>query len=382
MSFEVKKLPSEELWTGNSQENPSLLAGLIDPEKEKEVDEFVETKLESSLLLNVEKEKEKEEEKTPETEETKKSENVEEANELDGSILSVLNELSEDGVLSLYENHEIKTKEDLKLLIEDNIIDKLSEVNQNIFEERLSSLPAQFQSIIKYGLSGGTDVKSLLDSWAQVETTFNLDISTEAGQESAVREYLKLTGYGSEEMINQDIQTWKDLGKLEDKASLFKPKLEEYHMSIVAQKEQEVLQQQQYENQYQEAYTQHVAQALTKPELGGVLLDDSVREFLYENSQPIYQSQLTGKGIDALQAVVEELKFGQNANPEFYAELMLHATQPELYKERLLSQLKSSLAIEKERTLRKKVKEEISGNVTPEQKIKTQRPVQKDDWSW
>jgi hypothetical protein len=95
--------------------------------------------------------------------------------------------------------------------------------------------------------------------------------------------------------------------------------------------------------------------------LNGISIDNNTKQFIYENSQPIYKSQLTGEPIDALQAVVEELKFGENANPSFYAELLLFATNPDLYKQSLQRDITKNAAIKKERELRKTVSQSISG---------------------
>jgi hypothetical protein len=326
-------------------------SGLQDPETDPNIipDSIKETK-DDSLLENIEKEK---------TDNLDKSKD--DSPEIDSIASAAATLLAEQGVISLYEDYEIKTKEDLVALVKDNIQDKLSEVNQNIFQEQLEALPPQFQSIMKYGLSGGTDVKSLLESWGEAERVFALDITSDTGKEQVVRDYLRLTKYGSDEEINQDIQTWKDLGTLDKKAEAFKPKLEEHQMRVIAAKEKEADDVRQQELQYTQQYIKAVGQVLSKEDINGLKLDKQTKQFIYQNVQPIYQSQLTGKPIDALEAVVEELKYGQNANPEFYSQLLLFATQPEVFMETLKLQLKNNVTIEQERKLRKQVKEGISG---------------------
>jgi hypothetical protein len=325
--------------------------GLQDPESDPNIiPDSVKENKDDSLLENIEKEK---------TDNLDKSKD--DSPEIDSIASAAATLLAEQGVISLYEDYEIKTKEDLVALVKDNIQDKLSEVNQNIFQEQLEALPPQFQSIMKYGLSGGTDVKSLLESWGEAERVFALDITSDTGKEQVVRDYLRLTKYGSDEEINQDIQTWKDLGTLDKKAEAFKPKLEEHQMRVIAAKEKEADDVRQQELQYTQQYIKAVGQVLSKEDINGLKLDKQTKQFIYQNVQPIYQSQLTGKPIDALEAVVEELKYGQNANPEFYSQLLLFATQPEVFMETLKLQLKNNVTIEQERKLRKQVKEGISG---------------------
>lgn len=337
-----------EVQTDNSALEKS---GLQDPETDPNIiPDSVKENKDDSLLENIEKEK---------TDNLDKSKD--DSPEIDSIASAAATLLAEQGVISLYEDYEIKTKEDLVALVKDNIQDKLSEVNQNIFQEQLEALPPQFQSIMKYGLSGGTDVKSLLESWGEAERVFALDITSDTGKEQVVRDYLRLTKYGSDEEINQDIQTWKDLGTLDKKAEAFKPKLEEHQMRVIAAKEKEADDVRQQELQYTQQYIKAVGQVLSKEDINGLKLDKQTKQFIYQNVQPIYQSQLTGKPIDALEAVVEELKYGQNANPEFYSQLLLFATQPEVFMETLKLQLKNNVTIEQERKLRKQVKEGISG---------------------
>jgi hypothetical protein len=314
-------------------------SGLEDPEKDPNVlVDPIKEKTDDSLLENLDKEK-------------KGDKPDDSLGELDSIASAAATLLAEQGVISLYEDYEIKTKEDLVAL----------EVNEYIFQEQLQALPPQFQSIMKYGLSGGTDVKSLLESWGEAERVFSIDITSEAGKEQVVRDYLRLTKYGSDEEITQDIQTWKDLGTLDKKAEAFKPKLEEYQMKVIAAKEKEADDANQLELQYTQQYINAVGQVLAKEDINGLKLDKQTKQFIYQNVQPIYQSQLTGKPIDALEAVVEELKYGQNANPEFYSQLLLFATQPEVFMETLKLQLKNNVTIEQERKLRRQVKEGVSG---------------------
>jgi hypothetical protein len=362
MAFDVKTVDSNSVdgqW-GNPGTTGSLLEAL-ELDNNLEQHDLVDPEKDANVLVENEK-VEGSESLLEETVTTTEDKTTPVVKTLDTTFLTALEELAKDNIIDLYEDYEIKTLDDVKLLIEDNIKSKLEGVNQNIFEERLQSLPPQFQSIVKYGLNGGSDVQSLLQSWANVENVYTTDISTDAGREQVVREYLQLTNYGTIETINEDIQTWKDLGKLESRANAYKPKLEEYHMQTVAAKEQEALQFQQQKEQYFTEYTNAVGKVLSQETVNGLPLDKTVRQYIFDNSQPIYQSIITGEPIDALQAAVENLKFGQNADPAFYSEALLFLTQPEVYKEYLVTQLKTDLAQTKERTLRKKVQADVTGN--------------------
>lgn len=294
-------------------------------------------------------------------------------------FLSTINDLFEKGVLDPYEGYEIKTKEDLVNLIEDNKRSWEDNLNTQIFEQRLQELNPQFQSIVKYGLNGGQDIQTLLETWKDVENTFSIDDTTDQGKEAIVREYLTLTNYGTPDVINEDIATWKELGKLDSKVDFYKPQLQEYHMSKVAEIEQSAMFEQQQKEQYFNMYTNEVGKVLNQDKIAGLDLDQNLKAYLYENVQPIYRSSLTNEPIDALQAVVEDLKFGENANPEFYTELLLHATNPDAYKQMLLTQLKTEAAISTEKVLRKQVQRDITGGITPQQQ-NSQRTNDMDRW--
>jgi len=330
-------------------QTPDLNAqGLEDPDKDKDAINIPITPSDKagSLLENT------------------KSEGTEDVPlEVGEDLLNVINALATEGTLDLFENREIKTVDDIRDLLTANINDKISLVNENIFQEQLSTLPPQFQSVMKYGLSGGQDVKTLLEQWGETERVFSIDVTTDEGKAEVVREYLTLSQYGTPEIINKDIETWKNLGTLDEKVDIFKPKLEQFHVEQIKSIENQARFQQEQEATYFNQYTEAVGQVLSQSDLNGLKLGNEVKQYVYENTQPIYQSQLTGKSIDGLQAVIEELKFGQNANPALYSELLLFATQPQLYREILANQLKESIAISKESTLRKKVASEAKGNI-------------------
>lgn len=283
--------------------------------------------------------------------------------EVPKDVVDAINSLADTGIIDLFESREIKTIEDVKDLIAANIEEKISATNENIFQEQLSALPPQFQSIINYGLDGGTNVQQLVQQWAATEQAFSIDTTTDEGKAEAIRQYLTLTNYGTPEVINQDIETWKGLNKLDEKVAIFKPKLEQFHVEQVKNIEREAATEALQEQAYHANYTEAVGRTLSEDNLNGLVLPNNVKQFVYENTQPLYQSQLTGRPIDALQAVVEELKFGQNANPAFYAELLLHATQPEMYRELFSSRMKENVAVNTERKLRSSAARDASGGV-------------------
>lgn len=376
--FKVNKVSDLDDWNTPPSGGDSLLentgaleqSGLTPQEEESSLLENVGSTNEDSLLEATASKSSQEDSKKTEEEKDQNEPSVKkQSEELENNILkleevtsdALVKELIEKNVLLPWEGEEVKTTQDLIDLIQENMEHKLTEVNNNIFEDKLQSLPPQYQSIIKHGLNGGQDIQSLMESWVRVEKTFNTDINTEEGQEGVVKQYLLETGYGSEAMIDKDIQTWKDLGVLKEKAEAFKPVLEESQIRKVHALEQEQMIKAQQEQQFHEYHLNTINQMLTSFKLEGMELDRETKANLFDAAQPRYQSQITGKPVDTLEAIIEELKYGQNQDPALYLELMYHAADPEGFKENIKTSIKSSIAQERRRTLQTQVRKDISG---------------------
>lgn len=297
---------------------------------------------------------------------------------LDEKTLGYLNTLFEEGVIAPFEGSDIKTFDDFREVIQKNIESQVETVKQGVLAQELDSLSPQFQSVMKYGMNGGTDIKALLESWVDAERVINIDATTDGGKRQIVSEYLSSIGYGTQEEIQNDIKTWADLGTLDAKVDMYKPKLEELQMRRVLAQENQASQARAYEENFNSHFISSIESVLTEDkDYLGLELPLQLKQALYSQSQPQYVSQRTGKYVDALEAIVEEAKYGQNANPGFYTELMFHATYPEEYKKLLLSQTKMELALESERKLRSQVKNDISSNnhVAPKTNTNSIKPI-------
>ena len=139
------------------------------------------------------------------------------------------------------------TAKDWEELIEANLEEKARQVRSETPKQFFQSLPQELQIAAKYVADGGKDLKSLFTTLGQVEETKSIDVKSVAGQERIITEYLSATGYGTAEDIQEEIEIWKDLGKLETQANKFKPKLDKMQEKVVAQKlkEQELKKKQQ-----------------------------------------------------------------------------------------------------------------------------------------
>jgi len=125
------------------------------------------------------------------------------------------------------------TAKDWEELIEANFEEVANKVRRETPKQFFESLPQELQIAARYVAEGGEDMKGLFQTLAAVEETRSLDIKNEKDQHVIISDYLQSTGYGTIEEIEEEIEIWKDLGKLEQQAAKFKPKLDKMQEKVV-----------------------------------------------------------------------------------------------------------------------------------------------------
>ena len=241
------------------------------------------------------------------------------------------------------------TPKDWEELIEANLEERANQVRRETPKQFFEALPNELKVAAQYVANGGTDMKGLFRTLAQAEETFELDSSHERGQERIIMEYLSATGYGTQEEINEEIEIWKDLGKLEQQASKFKPKLDKMQEKVVAQKlqEQEMKQAQQAEASKQ--YMHNVYNTLKDGKIGDMKVDKRTQSLLYNGLvQPAYPS-VSGKNTNLLGHLLEKYQF-QEPNYPLITEALWLLADPKGYKSKVM-ELGSQKSVEK--TVRK-----------------------------
>ena len=241
------------------------------------------------------------------------------------------------------------TPKDWEELIEANLEERANQVRRETPKQFFEALPNELKVAAQYVANGGTDMKGLFRTLAQAEETFELDSSHERGQERIIMEYLSATGYGTQEEINEEIEIWKDLGKLEQQASKFKPKLDKMQEKVVSQKlqEQEMKQAQQAEASKQ--YMHNVYNTLKDGKIGDMKVDKRTQSLLYNGLvQPAYPS-VSGKNTNLLGHLLEKYQF-QEPNYPLITEALWLLADPKGYKSRVM-ELGSQKSVEK--TVRK-----------------------------
>jgi len=271
------------------------------------------------------------------------------------------------------EEYSVKDWQDL---IEANLEERVNQVRKETPKEFFESLPQELQIAARYVADGGSDLKGLFATLAQVEESRELDVSNERDQELIIRDYLRATNYGNEDEISEEIELWKDLGKLEQQASKFKPKLDAMKEKIVVRKLQEQeMKKRQQENAAKE-YMDSVYDALKDGEIDGVKLDKKTQSFLYNGLvQPNYPS-VSGRNTNLLGHLLEKYQFVE-PNYSLITEALWLLSDPTGYKAKIMEK-GSQKAIES--TVRKLKTEESNKNTSfvdtePESKRKIQRPT-------
>lgn len=229
------------------------------------------------------------------------------------------------------------SEKDLDDLWKANIDNLKSEVASSTPKEFFESLPEELQYAAKYVMDGGNDLKGLFQALAQVEQVRELDPTSENDQEQIIRSYLQATGFGTAEEVEEELNTWKDLGVLEKKAKQFKPKLDQMQEEIVQRQLEEQEMRQQQQQQAAQAYMDNVFEALRAAEINGLKLDKKTQAALYSGLvQPNYPS-VSGRPTNQLGHLLEKYQFVEPNYP-LVAEALWLLSDPEGYREQLRKQ--------------------------------------------
>jgi hypothetical protein len=292
-------------------------------------------------------------------------------------MVETFSKLIEEGVLIGFEDDKPMDEysiKDWKELLQANFEEKERAIKEQTPKEFFEALPEELQYAAQYVANGGTDLKGLFSALAQVEEVRGLDPTDEMDQEQIVRSYLRATGFGNDEDIDEEITTWKDLGKLEQQANKFKPKLDKMQESIVAQKiaEQEHMKAQQ--EQAAAAYMDNVYEALKPAELAGVKLDKKTQSMLYAGLvQPNYPS-ISGRNTNLLGHLLEKHQFVEPNYP-LVAEALWLLADPDGYKSKIMEQGKNKVVENTVRQLKTEQSRKVSSTVPEEREEPKQRKI-------
>ena len=301
---------------------------------------------------------------------------------LDKSGLADLaHKMIEEGSLLAFDDDkpmEDYTAKDFRELFEANFKQREDKIRQDTPREFFDALPQELQIAAKYVADGGTDMKGLFRTLAHVEETIQLDPSNEQHQAEIARQYLTATNFGTPEEIQEEIDTWRDIEKLEKKANQFKPKLDRMQEEIVAR---QLAQQEEMKKQKEtaaRAYMDDVYNTLSVGSLGEVKLDKKTQGLLYTGLvQPSYPS-MSGKPTNLLGHLLEKYQYVEPRH-DLIAEALWLLADPNGYRTKIKNQ-GSKVANEKTaRMLKTESSRKITSSVTPERnevsRPKTKRSI-------
>jgi len=326
MSFIDKKVESkEETTTEESTDDNSETTEETKQETKKEV--VSKEQIDEILGDNVEEEKE-------EIEEPKKTRG---RKSIDG-VGDVFKKLIEDEKLFAFDDGkelEDYSAKDLQELIQANLDERTRAVRQETPKQFFDSLPQELQIAARYVADGGTDLKGMFGALAHVEEHRALDVKKDADQERIIREYLGATGFGNAEEIQEEIEVWKDLGKLEQQAMKFKPKLDKMQEKVVARKLQEQDMKKKQKEQASKNYMQNVYNSLKDGKVGNIKVDKKTQSFIYNGLvNPAYPS-ISGQNTNLLGHLLEKYQFTEPNYPLVTEALWLLA-DPKGYKNNIM----------------------------------------------
>lgn len=252
-------------------------------------------------------------------------------------LVDLANKMIEEGTLMPFDDDkalEDYTAADFRELFEANFQQREENVKSSVPQEFFQSLPQELQVAAKYVADGGQDLKGLFKTLAQVEEIVELNPQNENHQAEIARQYLRATNFGTIEEIEAEIEDWADLGKLQQKAEQFKPKLDKMQEGLVARQLAEQEHRKQQQEQAAKAYTDNVYDTLSTGELSGVKLDRKTQNMLFSGLvQPAYPS-ISGKPTNLLGHLLEKYQFVEPRH-DLIAEALWLLSDPDGYKSKI-----------------------------------------------
>ena len=284
-------------------------------------------------------------------------------------LVDLAKKMIEEGTLMPFDDDKSLdeyTAADFRELFEANFQERENSVKQKVPQEFFQALPQELQIAAKYVADGGNDLKGLFRTLAQVEEVIELSPENENHQAEIARQYLYATNFGTAEEIEAEIEDWADLGKLEQKARQFKPKLDQMQESVIARKlaEQEAKKRQQEEAA--RVYTDNVYNTLSVGELSGIKLDKKTQNMLFSGLvQPSYPS-ISGKPTNMLGHLLEKYQFVEPRH-DLIAEALWLLSDPDGYKSKIQSLGAKEEVQKTARMLKTEQQRKLTSSQTPEE---------------
>jgi hypothetical protein len=268
------------------------------------------------------------------------------------------------------------TTKDFRELFEANFQERENAIRENTPREFFNALPEELQVAAKYVADGGQDLKGLFRTLAHVEEMRQLDPSDEYDQAEIARQYLYTTQFGTPEEIEAEIQDWKDLNRLEQKANQFKPKLDAMQEEIIARQLAEQENKKSMQAEQAKAYQENVYSTLAAGTIGGLKLDKKVQGLLFSGLvQPNYPS-ISGKPTNLLGHLLEKYQFVEPRH-DLIAEALWLLADPNGYKSKVRDQGGKQATEKVVRQLKTEESRKIASSINTQYDDEPRRPTSK-----
>lgn len=277
------------------------------------------------------------------------------------AAIELTRKLIEKGTLVPFDDDkkiEDYTTADFEELYEANLRDKEDRIKAEIPIEFFDSLPQELQYAAKYVADGGKDLRGLFKALSDVEETRVLSEESPEDQETIVREYLTIKNWGTPQDITEEISSWKDLNKLEEKATKFKPLLDKMRSDQLAHR---LATQEQNRKQQQEAaqnYQNSIYETLKPGKINDLSLDKKTQGMLFNGLTQSQYTSLSGRPTNLLGHLIEKYQVVE-PNHALIAEITWHLEDPEGFKNKVREQGKSAAT----ETIVRKLKTEESRKI-------------------
>jgi hypothetical protein len=296
-------------------------------------------------------------------------------------LADLATKMIEEGTLIPFDDDkplEDYTTKDFRELFEANFQERENQIRQNTPREFFEALPEELQYAAKYVADGGQDLKGLFRTLAHVEEIRQLDPSDEYDQGEIARQYLYATGFGTPEEIEAEIQDWKDLNRLQQKANQFKPKLDAMQEEIVARQLAEQEHKKNMQAEQAKAYQENVYNTLAGGNIGGLKLDKKVQGLLFSGLvQPNYPS-ISGKPTNLLGHLLEKYQFVEPRH-DLIAEALWLLADPNGYRNKVREQGSKQATEKVVRQLKTEESKKYTSSVNNQYDDEPRRPSSKSE---
>ena len=208
---------------------------------------------------------------------------------------------------------------DLHELLDTNWKAKEEEIRNQTPQDFYEALPDEAKAVAEYAAKGGTDWKAFYQAMGKVEEVKQLDPTNEDDHAPIVRSYLQATTKLNPGQIEEQIEDWKESGKLDKKAIEFKDpldKLQEEQRNFYLKQAEDLERQRQELAAY---YAGNVNTTLSKGELAGIKLDKKWAKELEYNMVTNVPGPWSGKPVNYLGYGLEKSQF---AEPDYDAVML------------------------------------------------------------